>query len=684
MSSRAHVKLNSLSYVLAPLDKAGTLIRRYGVPIFPQTVTTEVERTSQTFQPAKVYVQDAFTGGIGCATRGFAVPYKRNMVWWSTCDTRWPRYAELALLNQSETHTTDADHIKKYLLFKGDLWGLFEDDYSAAQSTEVNSRKYGATSDDWTGGGIIYNQEADNALGARLWDGTVHKGKMYALTGGIQAAELRHGIYSSSDGATWGSAMGTGWDATDYLNTTIMRRNNFDDRNGKLLDYGATLLAAYYNAKVGESEVRIDKTTNAAANWSVVVQIASAAGPLALESWFDRAGTQRPVLVTEEALWAIDLATPTYTEMLRFEAKAVCATVAADGKLYIALVTGDILQLSLGSAMAGGQYELVIRNIGPATVAQFQGSDGLPTAYRGHANFILGSDPRHLYVAYGGHVASTNATILCFDYDTGAWHHFYNDGTANRDLYLLTLSSEDDDAMRLHAATEHADASVMFMFEDPLRPHWISAAITQTSGILQRPHQHFDADGLGKAVLRVRVRADDLVGTDTSGEYMDYKYGSDGAVQSTTDLGDFNATATTGKQLTFGSGVGISVDDIGDELTLHRDATVTTHSPKLGSVSLFYNIVRPELEGWEFIIDIEASAALQENKSRETLITNLETARNSVPLIAFQDMRLATARNVRIQQPMEWMESYGADAQPVVKPTRISFVRVRIQEEIPA
>ena len=230
--------------------------------------------------------------------------------------------------------------------------------------------------------------------------------------------------------------------------------------------------------------------------------------------------------------------------------------------------------------------------------------------------------------------------------------------------------------MRLHAVVEGADASTMYSFEEPLKPHWVSAAATATTGILQRPYQHFDADGLAKAFLRVLVRADDLSAT-AAGEYITYKYGTDGAVRTTTNLGNFLSGT---KQLDVASGAGVSISDIGDELTFTRDAGDTTQSPKLASVSMFYDVARGELEAWEMIIDIPETAR-RFNKNRETVITDIETVRNSAILVAFQDTRLAAASYVRLL-PVEWLESYPVDKPSDVKPERISYAHIRIEERL--
>jgi hypothetical protein len=58
------------------------------------------------------------------------------------------------ILHESQTHTDQLDHLVRYVAFKGDYWGLFEQDFSSTVIEALLVAKFGGTSDNWTGGGL--------------------------------------------------------------------------------------------------------------------------------------------------------------------------------------------------------------------------------------------------------------------------------------------------------------------------------------------------------------------------------------------------------------------------------------------------------------------------------------------------------------------------------------------------
>lgn len=458
--------------------------------------------------------------------------------------------ATLGRLQETQTHADPAEHFKKAINFKGDLWGLFEEDYDAGENTASFVRKFGATSDDWTGGGTC-NTTFANADGSRSFDLVAHKGSMFivenANNGASSTFEVVYRIVSSTDGATWGDAGGTGFpdsDATNrYLTTTITRRNNFDDDMGRLLSHGNTLVAALYqhpSATDGTSLIGVYSSIDSGANWVTDVTIPSGDGPKALVSWYDLAAVRRPVLVTAEGIYSINIADNLFELIYALDGdpnNGRWAEVGNDGALYVGLGNGSILRLAITDT-----NRLEVMRIGPP-------GDGLVSARQGHVNYMLVTPSKWLMVAYGGHAANKNASIFKIDTsvihtdpETGeafmAWHHVWQDATGNLDIVAMAYSTEDDATPRLHFAVEGTAASINYHIEEPL-VHPLQATIKyQTSSILRLPVDDLGDPHQAAMLLTALLYADDLSAA-TTGEYIQHHYGKDGAADTTVDNGDF-------------------------------------------------------------------------------------------------------------------------------------------------
>lgn len=72
-------------------------------------------------------------------------------IWKSQAETRFHHGIYNGLMETEQTQPSGPSHLKRYLNFNGDLWGLFEEDASASSGTRAGAGKFGATSDDWTG-----------------------------------------------------------------------------------------------------------------------------------------------------------------------------------------------------------------------------------------------------------------------------------------------------------------------------------------------------------------------------------------------------------------------------------------------------------------------------------------------------------------------------------------------------
>lgn len=577
-----------------------------------------------------------------------------------TVDTRFAPYIELAILEEAET-TSGVDHLRGYQNFSGDMWAFFEDEFAGTGANVCQSRKYGATlPHDFTGGGDIDVSVTGTAPvgGFRLFHSTIHKGRMYiAMNGGSATwnngndAEIYRIMYST-DGVTWTDGTGTNWPGTvgthEYITLAVSQRDNFDDdHHAKVLSFGDNLLYAYYEDPASDngsvSQIHIINSTDNAATWTStdIATIPSGKGPMAFLLWYNRDGDVVPILVTIENVYWIDIANTTFEALLPFglltgdDNDGRGSTVAADGNLYISRGSGDILQFSLGASTANGERTIVIRNIGPHSKALYQDSDGLPAEFQGHANVLLGSDPRWMFVAYGGHEASRNASIFCFDYETGAWHPFYHHGTANVDITHMILSSEDDSITRLHIALKGSTESTLQMYEQPL-----VSSITgitkkfQSTGEIEWAEEDFGDPHSSANVLRSLMEAENLdtgaTGESIVEEYrVDASWGDWSASGSFTSLGTFLSGTVT---LEYGtSSRGVAAKTILRRHTYNRSAT-NTKTPKAKESELQAYNKLAVLRGFHLPIDVGLTAQM-EGLRVETVIANLRTAIASVTLL---------------------------------------------------
>jgi len=461
-------------------------------------------------------------------------------------------------LQETQSHANPADHFIKAVNFKGDLWGGFEEDIHMDGSFDlVCSRKYGATSDNWTGGGTIYSN--DSSVGTRLFDMAIHKGSLFALYSPADSgdSELVYKVRSSTDGATWADAAGTGFPdnplSNRYLTTTITRRNNstlFDDM-GRLLSFGNVLLSAIWRHPSSTdgatlADIQVLSSTDSGSNWASDVTIPSGDGPKFMQAWRDLDGASAPVMGTAEGIYSIDTSANTFELILELDgdpANGRWSIVGNDGNLYVGLGTGQVLRLRI-TTDAG----LEVMTLTP-------GGDGLVTARQGKVTYMLNYQ-NYVLVAYGGHAANKNASIFAIDTsviytdpETGKeympWHHVWQDATGNLDIVAMAYSTEDDATPRLHFAVEGAAASINYHIEEPFtHPDQTSTAKHQATSILRLP-----LDGLGdpqtnSIITTAKVSARALTaGTGGAGastdDFITLRYGLNGDADTTVTRGDF-------------------------------------------------------------------------------------------------------------------------------------------------
>ena len=464
-------------------------------------------------------------------------------------DSTWNtlhRIASYGLLNESQTHASDRDHIRKYQNFKSDFWGLFEETGPNSVTTGVATAEFSGSNDTWSGGGAV-------GTGIRAYDMWTHKGALWTLVGTLDGAADNIDVYRSTDGASHSAASATGWGTYDAGTPVGRTTNPFNDDYARGLDFGNTCMIVGWDED-GSGNLEIQYTTDNGSNWTAGAAIPSGSGPKAFVRWLDpftSPPADSPVLVTAEGVYRVDSGGTTYDLIYALDGNpnnGRWSVVGQDGDLYIGLGSGDIIALH---ATSGG---VVVRKVGPP-------GDGLVDERRGYVTFMLAPPLPWLIVGYGGHGPLEQASIFAIEYhqhiadsadnapDSGRvfqpWHSLYLESDSNLDIVAIGYSTEDDTFPRLHFGLEGSSSDEMYHLEHPFTE-------PQVAG----PQVQFDAvnDGGNNDV-------DSLTVSLTVG-------GNDNrAVYALVGIEDGTETAPTG--VTFG---GVAMTQIGSTVTNAPDS----------------------------------------------------------------------------------------------------------------
>lgn len=540
---------------------------------------------------------------------------------------------------------------------------------------------------------------ADNTVGARAFALATHKAKLFALTT-LATDETKYGVYSTADpgGASpdWSAAVGSAFPGTAYVTSSSTSRvNNWSQKYGDLLDDGDNLIVALYEDPASSggsiSQVRIGYSANSGTGWTFnagLVIPCTDTPNIKLLHFNDlyTAGTpQVPVLVTSDNVYTLDIANNVFAKLLPegiltgTSSEALAADLGSDGNLYISKSSGDIIRISIPT-----QGTTVIDPIGPASMSHYEQSDGLELTRQGYAATINGSDTRWLFVGYGGNASGKYASIFAMNYATGAWHSFYKHDSANADLNALVISTEDDGVPRLHATTEGAATCASFMFEEPLVP--AISGVTQnykTTGYVEWAEDDLGDPHTSAAVMRALIDDGGTMGSGTTTNYVQLKYGLDGGNYDAVTLGDFLSTAKT---LNFdaSNNRGVSAKTLKVRLNLFGADAATTNTPQIKEYEIQARNRVSVLRGWEIVLDLDASAEFQSTEqppNAETVVSNLLTVQNSVTLVG-----LTVGEGAEAQVEMttgEWMlqlvDASGGDG---LQSGRVSGRALVVLEEV--
>ena len=491
----------------------------------------------------------------------------------------------------------------------------------------------------------VVAMSADNTVGTRGFAMTVHKGKLFALTN-LHTAESQYSIYSTTDaGAStpvWVTANGTGWPTAAYLQTSVTRVNNWEQKYADVMSFGNNLIVAFYedpDSSGGSApQVRIGYSPDIGVNWTFPAGLiipCSDTPNIHLTTINDPFAATTPVvpaLVTSDNIYTLDItaSAEVFAEVMApgtilsgQAPDSLAVSRAADGALYIGTALGDVMRVTVDGPGVVRPF-----SVGPHSKSHFEYSDGLEANRAGHATSIWGGNTHWLFVAYGGHSAGTYSQIFAMDYETGAWHTLFlaedADIGANVEINLVSGS---------HAAAAGAGTSSAFMFENyhaspvssAVRKYKATGYINWSEDDLIDPHN-------ASAVMKIFMDAYDLSAS-TSGEHVDVQYGVNGTDWETTALpGDFLSGTSS---LPFGTnGSGISAKVIRVRLNLKRGST-NTNSPKIIDWEIQVRTKPVRLKGFVVNIDIAASARIQ-HVPIKTVWARINATIDNVPAVAFE------------------------------------------------
>ncbi len=239
----AVIELNGNYYTLAQDERGKAAISQSYVRRLSSAIRTVGVQQRQDDTSVNRYVSPSFPKGIGWHRARRDTGRGVGGLMDSTAWTMRGPVANGKLFNtQSISNGSEGDHLKKYLVYKGNLYAFLEEDYSTG-STRGRVDIFGGADDTWNGGVEVGSNSGSS--GFRIFDACVHKASMFYV-GTLEGDDTEYEIEYST-GGSWSTASGTGFPTgggADYMQNTKVRRNAFDDDFGRILSFGNTLVVA--------------------------------------------------------------------------------------------------------------------------------------------------------------------------------------------------------------------------------------------------------------------------------------------------------------------------------------------------------------------------------------------------------------------------------------------------------
>ena len=495
-------------------------------------------------------------------------------------------------------------------------------------------------------------------------------------------------VYRSTDGASW-TVNSTGQLGSALLDSSVSAGENIDA--GKLIEIGGELVAVLWDET--NSKIIFFSSTDNGDNWSAendaggaAVNIYSTSGVKGVAVMAGTDGEDKLYIGTDSGLWECDTA-PTNWKLYHIDKMAGSSENCRDmvvyrGELWYPVGVDDNTAAGMRVLNNNDRSRNIDFNLG------LDFGDGVPSDLLGPFKklFVAGD---FLFASVGGGAANRNARIVCWN--GNGWHHIARSSTANKEIQWMHVSSADDGAIGtplLHYnISTGTSTSTSHYIEYPLTNPASGVALKREdysdgqSGTIDLPYYDLGIPQENKNFLATHVMADDLdSASGADKEFINVDYGVNGAAL-TTDLGDILSGTS---RLTFGSGAGVSGKNLGLRLNLNRGGT-NTNTPKIKDV-VVEGVISPEVSyEHQLIIDIKETA-INTGLNVETVISNLETAINSVTQVNLSFGQVS--KNVTIDRTRSQF-SYRIDADgwsgaPDANAQRHGFLNLVLTEKLSA
>jgi len=631
------VKLNGVDYAIRGR------IRRYSQEPFATVFRTVGVQQLQDVQTASRFLMRSPIYGFGRRrlTR-IDDPRQVLQMWDSQVMTHYESQVSLPPLRVVDTGEQSV--IRGSVRFNGSLWGLWVNTNDAGGAAAVNSRELtSATDTAWGGGGDVDNVLGDVKQGG--FDLIVHKDRLVALWW----ERTRHHIAFSTDGATWTQA-------TTDITINLLAGGPTGDGvldGGLLATVGNELVAIVYDMNTGT--IRFYSSTDSGI--TMVDEgslISSSSGVKGVATYLGTAGLVKLLVGTENGVYEVDTSPSTWTAVpivpMSYHVDNCRRMTIHQGAAWIPVGVNSGEPAGMVRYTISGDTRIVETSVGVNGEAiGLDAFDGVPSEKLGPFNWLK---PMGLFLlaAVGGTAASRNGHLLI--HNGKGWHYLARDETANEKLYWVDeIHGTPHYANRTGTGTGSSTTTDTLGIQNALvNPASGLAIARESSGLLDRPE--FDGGMPADATVWVEVFYDAAdLSSSTDGEYIAIAYGLEGATPSTV-LGNI---LSGDKDLLFASGAGVSGVSIQIRETFNRDSGTTTHSPVGRAIQVKYLKVPAIAEAWGLVIDLLATARLTSNQNVQGVITNLETARDTVTLVPFIYGKMTSA-HVRVQAPIEFQE----------------------------